>query len=94
MLTTRPQAGYDPRQVGDYVPGTPGQHPVRGFTEGKIEDVAGAEGAFTIPASSMPANLDAETASLLWRGKTWRVMKIRERYFRGKLNGYTFYLAT
>lgn len=94
VLMTKSTAAYDPRGAGNYSPNGKGDVPVRGVPEGKIEDVQGSTGAFTISASSMPANLNADSSLLFWRGKHWTILEVRERYWLGKLNGYTFALGT
>ena len=84
---------YRPGDPAPYAPNAPTDFPVRGITEGKIELIDGADGAFTIQASAWPTGLKAEAAKLIWRGRPCRVLKLRERYFLGVMNGVTIFWA-
>lgn len=82
---------FNPNDSEDYKPNPPVDHPVRGITEQKIVLISGAEGAFTIEATSWPEGLAESAAVLVWRGRNCRVLQLRERYWLGALNGITIF---
>lgn len=87
-------APYRPAESADYTPGAPQEMDVIGVPENKIEDVDGAVGAYTFKATERPAFLRGKASRLRWRDTTWTVLKVRERYWLGKINGFTLYLGT
>jgi hypothetical protein len=85
-------APYRPGDAADYAPNTPGTLPIRVVPELKIEHVPGAVGACTFSATEEPAGMNTKGTKLFWRNHNWTVMKWRERYWKGQINGYTLYL--
>lgn len=97
---------FDPNAPGDYDPDEgvqPKTYPVQGVPETrKVLEETGYSAGFTIEAVSLPTVLlpyatDPEKvlpdeATLLWREVCYTIKVIRERHFRGEVNGYTFYL--
>lgn len=94
LLTDPTPVDYNPTGSADYAPDAPGSTPLRGYTETKIELTAGYAGAFTFPATAAIEGLQEDHSKLVWRGRTWTVQKVRERYFHGRMNGITLLLGT
>jgi hypothetical protein len=94
LLTPATIAPYRPDLSADYAPAADQTPPpdLIGVPEGKIEEVDGATGAFTFSATAMPAGLKAKSSRLKWRGREWGVLKVRTRYWMGRINGFTLYL--
>lgn len=86
---------YRPADSADYVPPADGATPLVGVPLGaEIELPVGATAGFTAALRTLPAGIDADGTSLVWRGVPWTVMKYRPRYWRGRLNGVTLFLAS
>jgi hypothetical protein len=95
LLTPATIAPYKPHLSPDYQPAADQAPPpdLIGVPENKIEEVDGATGAFTFSATARPVGLKAKSSRLKWRGREWGILKVRERYWLGRINGFTLYLG-
>ena len=87
---------YDPDAPGSWTPGTPGTLTYEGITgKWEIGDLPqGANAAFTISATSLPAGLTAMQSLLLRTGHPAAIIHSwRERFYVGAIDGYTLFLA-
>lgn len=85
---------YNPNQSGDYTPNAPDGLDVIGVPETRIELIDGATAAYTMQATQRPAILAAKKSRLEWNGETWTILKVRDRRWKGRINGFTLFLAT
>lgn len=89
LLAPAAIAPYKPTESADYQPDAPTGLDVIGVPEGKIEMTVGGKGMYTMQATSEPAGLRVKSARLLWRSHTWTILKVRERFWMGAINGFT-----
>lgn len=86
---------YDPASSSDFAPaaGTPAS--VQGvWSDGYQEGMAEGEiGHYLIPVRYMPADCRADLSTLVLASKTFRIVRIRTRVYRGAVDGYNLYLA-
>lgn len=87
-------APYNPNDPADLVPATPVTVNTRGIPAAPEMILAvGATDGVTILPACLPDGFAPQTATVTWHDTTWRVIKVRRRYWLGKLSGYTLFLV-
>lgn len=87
---------YDPTSLVDWAPADDGSIRVRGFEADKETSEgmpSNAKAAFTIQASCMPPGLVPEKSTLVRDEVAYTIVGYRTRRFRGRIDGYTLFLA-
>jgi hypothetical protein len=77
-----------------FEPAAPVQHPLVGAFSNAVDAAldGSASAIFTIHKDDMPANVRPDFSRLKTAGVEYVVDKVRRRYWRGQLNGYTLAL--
>lgn len=93
-----PSAGdssaYNPASETDFAPGAASGGDVRGvYSDGRLEGLdLKFSGLFRIVATSLPDGLVPMKTNLAFRGANYQIAQARERFFRGRIDGYDLIL--
>lgn len=96
ILTPGAGPAYDPLSVTDWEPPADVETAVVGVPEThKVVQGMSSEASagFTIDVDAKPVGLQAMKSRLLWRGLDYTVLSVRERIYRGEIDGYTLLLT-